>query len=106
MRRALAALDKRDWDAAAKTFAQATATLKGERADAALYWRAYALHKSGRRDEALQSIAALRFRCTRGAAGLDRARAPTSRSGRPSGQAAAVGRGRDRRPEACLRSAA
>ena len=54
-----AALDKRDWDTAAKTFAQA-ATLKGERADAALYWRAYALHKSGRRDDALQSIAALR----------------------------------------------
>ena len=54
-----AALDKRDWDTAAKTFEQAAA-LKGERADAALYWRAYALHKSGRRDEALQSIAALR----------------------------------------------
>jgi tetratricopeptide (TPR) repeat protein len=54
-----AALDKRDWDTAAKTFAQA-ATLKGDRADAALYWRAYALHKSGRRDEALQSIAALK----------------------------------------------
>ena len=54
-----AALDKRDWDTAAKAFAQA-ATLKGERADAALYWRAYTLHQSGRRDEALQSIAALR----------------------------------------------
>jgi hypothetical protein len=57
--RGTAALDKRDWDAAAATFAQA-ATLKGERADAALYWRAYALHKSGRREDALQAIAALR----------------------------------------------
>jgi tetratricopeptide (TPR) repeat protein len=54
-----AALDQRDWDTAAKTFERAAA-LKGERADAALYWRAYALQKSGRRDEALQSIAALR----------------------------------------------
>ncbi len=57
--RGTAALDKRDWDTAAATFAQ-TATLKGERADAALYWRAYALHKSGRREDALQAIAALR----------------------------------------------
>src|SRR5687767_13147542 len=57
--RGTAALDKRDWDTAAATFAQ-TARLKGERADAALYWRAYALHKSGRREDALQAIAALR----------------------------------------------
>jgi hypothetical protein len=57
--RGTAALDKRDWETAATTFEQA-ATLKGERADAALYWRAYALHKSGRRDDALQAIAALR----------------------------------------------
>ena len=83
-----AALDKRDWDAAAKTFAQA-ATLKGERADAALYWRAYALHKSGRRDEALQSIAALRSayprsRWIKDAAALD------LEIRQASGQAAAV----------------
>ena len=57
--RGTAALDKRDWETAATTFAQA-ASLKGERADAALYWRAYALHKSGRREDALQAIAALR----------------------------------------------
>jgi HEAT repeat protein len=53
-----AALDGRDWDTAARAFADVVA-LKGERADAALYWRAYALHKSGRRDLALQSLATL-----------------------------------------------
>jgi tetratricopeptide (TPR) repeat protein len=57
--RGTAALDKRDWETAATTFEQA-ATLKGDRADAALYWRAYALHKSGRREDALQAIATLR----------------------------------------------
>ena len=54
-----AALDGRDWDEAARAFADAAA-LKGERADAALYWRAYALHKSGRRDLALQALATLK----------------------------------------------
>jgi hypothetical protein len=73
--RGTAALDKRDWDTAESTFAQA-ATLKGERADAALYWRAYALHKSGRREDALQAIAALkssypRSRWMKDAAALD-----------------------------------
>jgi tetratricopeptide (TPR) repeat protein len=73
--RGTAALDKRDWETAATTFAQA-ATLKGERADAALYWRAYALHKSGRREDALQAIAALkaaypRSRWMKDAAALD-----------------------------------
>jgi HEAT repeat protein len=54
-----AALDGRNWDEAARAFAD-VAAIKGERADAALYWRAYALHKSGRRDLALQSLAALK----------------------------------------------
>ena len=54
-----AALDKRDWETAEKAFSQAV-SLKGERADAALYWRAYALHKMGRREAALQSLAALK----------------------------------------------
>jgi HEAT repeat protein len=54
-----AALDGRDWDTAARAFAD-VAAIKGARADAALYWRAYALHKSGRRDLALQALGALK----------------------------------------------
>lgn len=53
------ALDSAEWDKAAQAFADAAA-LKGERADGALYWRAYALNKRGRREEALQTIGALR----------------------------------------------
>ncbi len=37
-----------------------SAALKGERADGALYWSAYAHNKRGRRDDALQAIASLR----------------------------------------------
>ena len=57
--RGTAALDRGEFDAAATAFAEAAA-LKGERADGALYWSAYAHNKRGRRDEALQAIAALR----------------------------------------------
>jgi HEAT repeat protein len=53
------ALDRGEFGKAAESFAKAAA-LKGERADQALYWRAYALNKSGRRNEALEVIAALR----------------------------------------------
>lgn len=53
------ALDRREFDKAADSFAKAAA-LKGERADGALYWRAYALNKGGHRNEALEAIAALR----------------------------------------------
>lgn len=53
------ALDQRDWSTAERTFAE-VAALGGERADAALYWRAYALEKGGRRDDALQALAALK----------------------------------------------
>jgi HEAT repeat protein len=53
------ALDRREFDKAADSFAKAAA-LKGERADGALYWLAYALNKSGRRNEALQTISVLR----------------------------------------------
>jgi len=54
-----AALDRREWLTAEQAFAQ-LAAMKGARADAALYWRAYALNKDGHRDDALQAIAALR----------------------------------------------
>ena len=58
-KRGTAALDAEDWDAAADAFAEAAA-LGGDRADAALYWRAYALNKRGRRDESLAALSALR----------------------------------------------
>lgn len=54
-----AALDRRDWSGAVDAFSK-LASLKGDRADAALYWRAYALSKGGQRDDALRSIATLR----------------------------------------------
>ena len=53
------ALDHSKWDEAAKLFAQ-EADRKGARADAALYWKAYAESKLGRRDAALATIASLR----------------------------------------------
>ena len=54
-----AALDRGEFDKAAQAFTDAAA-LKGERADGALYWSAYALNKRGRRDDALAAITALR----------------------------------------------
>jgi HEAT repeat protein len=46
------ALDDGDWDRAASTFTE-VAKANGARADAALYWAAYALNKQGRRADAL-----------------------------------------------------
>ena len=57
--RGTAALDRGEFDAAAAAFAEAAA-LKGDRADGALYWSAYAHNKRGRRAEALKAIAELR----------------------------------------------
>jgi HEAT repeat protein len=54
-----AAIDRGDWDGAAKAFDE-IARQKGDRADAALYWKAYALYKGGQRDEALKTCAALK----------------------------------------------
>ena len=53
------ALDRGEFDKAAQAFTQAAA-LKGERADGALYWSAYAQNKRGRRDDALQAITSLK----------------------------------------------
>jgi HEAT repeat protein len=53
------ALDKADWGAAVAAFEKVAAS-EGERADAALYWQAYALNKQGRRDLALKALAALK----------------------------------------------
>ena len=47
------------WQQAVESFSQAAA-MKGRRADAALYWKAYSLNKAGRRAEAQSTIAELR----------------------------------------------
>lgn len=55
----LRALDARQWDQAISSFS-AAASHKGSQVDAALYWKAYAENRGGRRNEALSSIAELR----------------------------------------------
>jgi tetratricopeptide (TPR) repeat protein len=52
------ALDSRRWEEAVQAFSEA-AKENGPRADGALYWRAFALNKLGRRQEALAAIAQL-----------------------------------------------
>jgi HEAT repeat protein len=52
------AIDKRDYEAAIQSFDQVVAA-KGNRADGALYWKAYAQNKLGRRDQALSTLAQL-----------------------------------------------
>ncbi|MEJ7605468.1 MAG: HEAT repeat domain-containing protein [Bryobacteraceae bacterium] len=51
-------LDRRQWVEAVDAFSEVAAA-KGSRADGALYWKAYALGKLGRNQEALASIAEL-----------------------------------------------
>jgi hypothetical protein len=53
------ALDNHLWDQAVDRFTEVAAR-GGSRADGALYWKAYALNKLGRRDDALAAIAELR----------------------------------------------
>jgi len=53
------ALDNFRWDEALECFNQ-VASRAGARADAAWYWKAYALNKLGRRDEAVAALAELR----------------------------------------------
>ncbi|MBV9760673.1 MAG: HEAT repeat domain-containing protein [Acidobacteriaceae bacterium] len=55
----LGALDARQWDDAIDDF-DASASRKGPNADAALYWKAYALNRAGRREDALQTVAELK----------------------------------------------
>jgi HEAT repeat protein len=52
------AIDEGRWDRAAERFAQVVA-MKGKRADAALYWKAYSENKAGRRAEAMATLAEL-----------------------------------------------
>ena len=51
-------LDRREYDSAVEAF-DAAAMKRGPKADGAHYWKAYALVKLGRRDEALATIAEL-----------------------------------------------
>jgi TolA-binding protein len=53
------ALDEHKYDEAIRRF-DSVINNKSPRADGALYWKAYALNRAGRRDDALASIAALR----------------------------------------------
>ena len=57
--RGRSALDRRNWEDAITRFAQ-VAEMKGTRADAALYWKAYAQSRAGKATEAQATIAALR----------------------------------------------
>jgi len=52
------AMDQKDWSAAEDLFGQA-AKQRGEDADAALYWQAYAQYKRGRQNAALQTLVEL-----------------------------------------------
>jgi HEAT repeat protein len=53
------ALDDHKYDEAVRRF-DAVINSKSQRADGALYWKAYALNRLGRRDDALAALAALR----------------------------------------------
>lgn len=53
------ALDANRWDDAVKAFTEA-ASRKSSRADGALYWKAYAENRLGKRDAALATVAALK----------------------------------------------
>ncbi len=53
------ALDEGRWDDARQIFDE-IARAKGDRSDGALYWKAYAENRLGRRDEALATLALLR----------------------------------------------
>lgn len=52
-------LDDEEYESAIKHFAK-VAEMQGSRADGALYWMAYAMNKSGRRDDALRTIETLK----------------------------------------------
>lgn len=56
---ATTALNNRNYQDAAAKFSQ-VAQMKGRKADAALYWKAYALNKMGNRTDAASSLAELR----------------------------------------------
>ena len=58
-RRGVRQLDKREWEDAVKYFDRVVAA-KGNRADGAYYWKAYAEFKRGERDKALAALSELK----------------------------------------------
>ncbi len=57
--RGLRLLNDRKWEEASRTFTEVV-NAGGERADGALYWKAYALHKLGRRADAQEALSSLK----------------------------------------------
>lgn len=57
-RQATRLLDQREWARAMEAFSK-VAFRNGDRADGARYWKAYSLHKLGRRDDALAGLSEL-----------------------------------------------
>lgn len=83
-RRGQRALDAREWERAIEAFSEVV-DRGSQRVDGALYWRAYAQHKAGRRDEALASLAKLQKEHA-SSAWLNDARALEAEVRRASGQ--------------------
>jgi hypothetical protein len=79
------ALDESDWDDAVKAFGDVV-RMNGKRTDAALYWKAYALARVGRRADALASLAEL-GKAFQGSRWLGEAKALEAEIRQASGQA-------------------
>ena len=82
------AIDEEDWAQAVRHF-ERVAAMTGKRGDAALYWKAYALHRQGRRADALAAIAQLKAAAPK-SRWLDDARALEIEIRQDSGQRPAV----------------
>jgi HEAT repeat protein len=78
------AIDEEEWSRAVRQF-EGVVAMKGKRADAALYWKAYALSREGRRSEALAAIDQLKAAAPK-SRWLDDARALEIEVRRESGQ--------------------
>jgi HEAT repeat protein len=82
------AIDEEEWAQAVRQFSRVVA-MAGKRADAALYWKAYALHREGRRSEAQAAIDQLKATAPK-SRWLDDARALEIEIRQGSGQRPAV----------------
>jgi len=78
------AIDEEEWPRAVRQFDRVIA-MAGKRADAALYWKAYALSREGRRSDALTAIAQLKTAAPK-SRWLDDAKALEIEIGQGSGQ--------------------
>jgi hypothetical protein len=82
------AIDEEEWSRAVRDF-ERVAAMGGKRADAALYWKAYALSRAGRRTDALAAIAQLKAAAPK-SRWLDDAKALEIEIRRDSGQRPAI----------------